>query len=369
MIRKSLEHRDKARAKSHALAQSSKLEVGDDAIRAGHATLGQVFDLYLEHRTPKKSLRAQKSDSARVTLWKRILGTSRDPHDIRLGEWEAFIEARRSGAIDARGNPVVAKDRRPVGDRTVHVDLEMLFSVFNWAKNWRPERGPYLMRENPVRGFDVPKEKNPKRPFATWDRYETIRGKTDEVMMEIRSEEKKRDARSYVSELLDLAVATGRRISAICALTYGDLRLTRTETAPHGGIHWPATTDKAGKAATVPLNALGRKAIDRILQERPALSGPLFPSPAKPSEPVSRHLADKWLRASETLAEVEPFNGGLWHPYRRMWATARKDLPAQDVARAGGWATVRMVEEVYTQADELTTLGVVLHEAKVREAR
>ena len=49
--------------------------------------------------------------------------------------------------------------------------------------------------------------------------------------------------------------------------------------------------------------------------------------------------------------------------------TARKDLPSQDVALAGGWATVRMVEEVYTQADEHTTLGVVLHEARVREAK
>lgn len=69
------------------------------------------------------------------------------------------------------------------------------------------------------------------------------------------------------------------------------------------------------------------------------------------------------------MAGVEPQEGTLWHAYRRMWATARKDLHAQDVAKAGGWSTVRMVEEVYTQADEETTLSVVLHEGRVREAK
>ena len=288
-----------------------------------------MLDLYLRLRTPRKSVRAQKSDNARLTLWKRVLGTARDPHDIRLSEWEAFIDARRSGAIDARGRPVRPMDRRPVGDRTIHVDLEMLSSVFNWAKNWKTDRGTYLMRENPIRGYEVPREKNPKRPVATWDRYEAIRATSDADMMEVRAGAKVHSGRSHLSELLDLAVATGRRISAICALTYADLRLSRTHMAPHGAIRWPATTDKAGKEATVPLNSLGRGAIDRIIQERPTLGdAPLFPAPTDPSKTVSRHLADKWLRQAEGLAGVEPQVGGLWHPYRRMWATARKDLPS-----------------------------------------
>ena len=189
-------------------------------------------------------------------------------------------------------------------------------------------------------------------------------------MMEVRDGGRNRAQRSYISELLDLAVATGRRISAICGLTYADLRLARTAAAPHGAIRWPASTDKAGKEATISRSDLGRRAVDYIIQERPTLGdAPLFPSPGNLSRPITRYLADKWLRQAERLAEVEPQKGGLWHPYRRMWATARKDLPAQDVALAGGWATVRMVEEVYTQADEETTLNVVLHEARVRKAR
>ena len=198
-------------------------------------------------RTPRKSVRAQKSDNARLTLWKRVLGTARDPHDIRLSEWEAFIDARRSGAIDARGRPVRPMDRRPVGDRTIHVDLEMLSSVFNWAKNWKTDRGTYLMRENPIRGYEVPREKNPKRPVATWDRYEAIRATSDADMMEVRAGAKVHSGRSHLSELLDLAVATGRRISAICALTYADLRLSRTHMAPTARSAGPRPQTRPGR--------------------------------------------------------------------------------------------------------------------------
>jgi hypothetical protein len=64
-------------------------------------------------------------------------------------------------------------------------------------------------------------------------------------------------------------------------------------------------------------------------------------------------------------------DGTLTRPYAGEDESflARKDLPAQDVAKAGGWATVSMVEEIYTQADTETTLNVVLYEGKVREAR
>ena len=42
-----------------------------------------------------------------------------------------------------------------------------------------------MMRENPVRGFEAPKEKNPMRPVATEDRYEAVRGVSDQVVMDL----------------------------------------------------------------------------------------------------------------------------------------------------------------------------------------
>jgi hypothetical protein len=87
----------------------------------------------------------------------------------------------------------------------------------------------------------------------------------------------------------------------------------------------------------VPVSPEVREAIDRILRERPGIgSAPLFPAPGNAQKPISRHLADRWLRRAEELAGLEPQKGSLWHAYRRKWATERKHLPDVDVAAAGG---------------------------------
>ena len=221
-----------------------------------------------------------------------------------------------------------------------------------------------------MRGFDIPIEKNPMRPVATEDRYEAIRAVTDEHTMEIRWNSRRTPVRSYLSELLDLANDTGRRLSAICALRYEDLDLERKEHAPHGSITWPADTDKMGYERTVPVSQTVHKALDRILMERPGIgAAPLFPTPGDNTKPTTRHLADKWLREGERLAGVEPQKGSLWHAYRRKWATERKHLPDADVAAAGGWADPNTLRKVYQQADAETMLQVVLGGGELRERK
>ena len=81
------------------------------------------------------------------------------------------------------------------------------------------------MRENPVRGYDIPTEKNPRRPTATEDRYQATRAKTDQVTMEVRWQGKSKTVRSFLSEILDIVSGTGRRLSAVLQLQYGDLQL------------------------------------------------------------------------------------------------------------------------------------------------
>ena len=73
-----------------------------------------------------------------------------------------------------------------VKTRSVEADLKWLRWVFNWAAKWRMPQRQYLMRENPVRGYDIPTEKNPRRRVASTDRYEAIREITDQQQMEIR---------------------------------------------------------------------------------------------------------------------------------------------------------------------------------------
>ncbi len=365
--KRSLGHRDQERAKTYAHEQHAKLRQGDEDLRMGRVTLARLFSLYRAHRTPRKVRSEQGGDDRRMELWTRFLGAGKDPHRITLGEWEAFQDARSSGAIGARGRSVPEGRRRPVRARAVEADLKWLKWVLNWGTKWRDRRGRYVLRENPVRGYEIPTEKNPRRPVATQDRYEAVLAVSGTVPMHVRWGDRPEQRRSYLSELLVIANGTGRRLSAICQLTYADLRL---DDGPYGSIRWPGDTDKEGREWLVPISPEVRQAVDRVLRERPGIGGaPLFPHPRDPSRPITRYIAARWLRDGEKLAELEPQEGSLWHAFRRGWATARKYLPDVDVAAAGGWKETTSLKRAYQQADQDTMLEVVMGAGKLRERK
>ena len=137
-------------------------------------------------------------DGRRIELWTRVLGAGKDPERVSLREWEEFMDQRASGAIDARGKPVPVTKREPVRARAVEADCNWLRWFFNWASKWRPPLGAYLMRENSVRGYEVPKEENPLRPVATQDRFEAIRKVSDQVMMDVRWNGRREEQRSHL---------------------------------------------------------------------------------------------------------------------------------------------------------------------------
>ncbi len=364
----SLKHRDHDKAITYAHEQVAKLRQGVAVLVPG--TLARVFALYEKHRTPRKSAGEQSEDKRRVELWTRVLGARKDPDKISLGEWEAFQDARRSGATNGRGLPVPEDDREPVRQRTVEADCTWLRQVLGWAVRWRGSDGEYLLRDNPVRGFAVDEEKNPRRPVASTDRYEAIRKVSDRVLMEDRVDGHRRTRRSYLSEILDLVHGTGRRISAILALRFEDLHLERTKTRPHGAIRWPGETDKEGQEWWAPISATVRKVLERVLSERPGIGAAyIFPSPLDPTCPVRYELASAWLLEGEGLAKVAKHRGSLWHAYRRGWATSRKHLPVADVAAAGGWKNVATLQTCYQQPDDATLLTVVEGGRELREAR
>lgn len=363
---RSLRHRDRDRAIEHAEKLALRLREEGEAVLAGNVTWDRVIRLYRQHRTPQKSPGVRKDDDRRTELFTRFLGPRKDPHAISLAEWEKFIHQRRGGIISPRGKPVAEGKRRPVRIRTVEADLRWLKAVLNWGANWKTGDNRYLLRENPVRGFEFPKEKNPRRPIATQERYEKIKAVADQVMMEVEWDGDRKLVRSHLTEIFEIVNGTGRRISAICQLRYEDLRL---EQGPHGSIRWPADTDKMGRESIVPITAEARAVINRILEERPGIgTAPLFPAPRDPSEPVRYELASDWLQEAEKLASVEPQKGTLWHAYRRKWATERKHLSDVDVAAAGGWSNPRTLTEIYQQPDQDSMYRVVSEPAKLREA-
>jgi integrase len=301
-------------------------------------------------------------------MFARLFGPRKDPHLISLGEWEAFVDKRRCGAIGADGAPRAEGERKPVRIRTVHADCKWLRHVLSWGTKWRDQHGRYLLRENPARGYEAPTEKNPRRPVATTDRYRAIRAVSDGVVMDVRWDGHRRKQRSYLSELLDLAHGTGRRISAICALRYEDLQLEKTEGQPHGAIRWPEDTDKMGRETIAPISVSVRAAIDRVLAARPGL-GPayLFPSMRDPVKPLRCEVASEWLREAERRAGVPKQSGSLWHAWRRGWVTSRKHLPDVDVAAAGGWKDVSTLKTCYQRPDPQTMLEVVEGGRELRE--
>jgi len=86
---------------------------------------------------------------------------------------------------------------------------------------------------------------------------------------------------------------------------------------------------------------------------------------------MGRDQFDKFLRVAETEAELPKLDGGLWHPYRRGWATAKKHLPLADVASAGGWKGVDTLLRCYQQPDNETILAVMraTREVQMRGAK
>ena len=362
---RSLRHKDRKRAMSQADELALKRQRGHDAPLPERITLSRLLRLYMRHRSPQKGLEAQGEDRRRDTLFSRVLGSSKDPRAISLAEWESFIRLRRSGAINGVGDPVPAADRKPVGERTIEADLSWLNAVLHWSMKWRVEGGGYLLTENPVRGYPMPREKNPKRPVASQERVDAIRAVAPHVTMRVLHDGKYIDVPSHLPEILDIVAGTGRRVSAVLKLRYSDLRLHE---GPHGSILWPADTDKGGYESLVPISPMVRSALNRVMTERPGIGNAyLFPAPKDAAAPCRYEVARSWLLEAEQLAKVPKMDGSLWHAYRRGWATARKHLPDADVAAAGGWKNAITLKTVYQQSDPETMLRVVLEGSELRE--
>jgi hypothetical protein len=63
---------------------------------------------------------------------------------------------------------------------------------------------------------------------------------------------------------------------------------------------------------------------------------------------------------------LEHLKGGAWHPFRRKWATERKDLPLVDVKATGGWRDTNTLLTCYQQTDEASMLRVMSAPSKLR---
>ena len=99
---------------------------------------------------------------------------------------------------------------------------------------------------------------------------------------------------------------------------------------------------------------VAKAALLKFRADNPAIGSALvFPMTNDPTKPVTRHLASDWMHRAYRYAGIDRQKGGLWHPFRRKWATARKNYPLRDTMAAGGWEDEPTAMK-YQQPDEAT---------------
>jgi integrase len=320
-------------------------------------TLGTLWDRYHTERASflDNAPRSQKEAKSRAAILIAFFGADCDVRGLTEEDQLAFTKKRLAGGIVVSPKLTTAQVRA----RSVEVDLQLLHTMLRWAVTVRSRSGRRLLDQNPLAGVRRIREKNPKRPVATWERFQATKQKVQTLAA---------SAKSDVSRLkwlklelaLTLAEATGRRLGSIRQLRWDDINLTQSN------IRWRSETDKKGKEWVIPIPEALREEL-RSFRARMggAFGGLLFPSHADRTKPVSRDAFGHWLRDAEERAGLPKLDGSLWHAYRRMWATRRKHLSVVDVAAAGGWSDVSTLLKCYQQADDDTLLEVMSSPRKI----
>ncbi len=338
--RKSLRHRDKEQAIRQGYELLHALLNNERALDNESVTLGMVEDLY--RKSPafaSKKPRTQKADTRALERIVTFLGRSRNVETLSESDVQRFVLARRQGD-DSLPRITPGKGVR---DRAIESDLVVLLTALNWATRERTKDGRRLLKENPLHGVRLPREKNPKRPVMPHDVYLRLLDVADQVHL-------------LLTLALVVAEGTGRRISAWCNLRWDDVDFDR------GTIRWRAETDKTGYEQVVPMTEAVKEALAGARRAQGAIGNtPVFPAPKDPARPCNRHLFDGWLRRAYELTGLPPERWTLWHSIRRKWATERKGYPVRDVMEAGGWKNEETLLRSYQQPDAETVRQVVLH--------
>lgn len=293
----------------------------------------------------------------RAALLLAFFGSGRDVRTLTTHDLAQYSTARRRGGITlprGRATPTVRQ-------RSVQADLALLRAMLRWAVTISTPHGRWLER-NPLEGIRLERERNPVRTWATYDRFLVVR----QAVSGLRQSATKETDRARWTRLelaLVIAEATGRRRGAITKLRWEDVDFDR------GTLRWRGEHDKTGLDLTIPITKellaelrLGQRALG-------AVGGPLFPSAKDPRQAMRAEMLDQWLRAVEKTLGLTKLRGGLWHPYRRKWATERKHLPLPDVMAAGGWRDAATVSNCYQRSDESTMLEVMATQVKLVSRR
>lgn len=198
--------------------------------------------------------------------------------------------------------------------------------------------------------------------MATYDRFLKLREAIGEIGKSA-PQARGRDRWIRLELALVVAEATGARIGSIRGLKWSDFSFSPPN------VCWRAEFDKRDRERKVPLPALLAEEI-RSFQTRLGGIGQSWLFPTKGgTKPWPRELFDQLLRQAEQEAGLEHLKGGLWHPFRRKWATERKHLPIPDVKAAGGWKDTNTLLTCYQHTSDESMLAVMESPRKLVSSR
>lgn len=359
--RKCLDVRDRGEAERLGRELLAKLSSQATAAPISRRlTLGELWRRYQQGRQAFHSnsvrVRAEAAGKARALL--AHFGADCDVRDLTADDQTAYVTARRAGGI--RLGPGEEDVTQRVRARVVEADLALLHRMLRWATTVRVD-GERLLDVNPLMGVRKVREANPRRPVATWERFEATRRAMQQLASEATTDAgRQRWIRAEFA--LVLAEATGRRAGSIRQPRWEDCDPERHE------ILWRTEADKRGCEWRVPMPTRLVDDVRRFQHALAAVGGWVFPSEQNPAQPMDRHAFRAWLEQAEAKAGLPKLSGGLWHPYRRKWATERKGLPLPDVAAAGGWKDVTTLMTCYQHATTDALFAVMNDERKVHDA-
>jgi integrase len=336
----------------------ANLLVSDEPEPIGPIRLKYLLDRYCAESASFLDNQDHTKQEAKIRVGILIgyFGANYDVRTLTDNEVTAYSHKRLMGGI-LRPNGIVTEVVRA---RSVQADFKVFGAAIKWAMGVTTGRGKRLLDFNPLAGARIMSERNPKRPVATWDRFQ----KTRKAMKQLATDaENEADRRLWVHVELALVIfeATGRRRGSVRQLRWEDIDLDGAE------IRWRAEADKKAQEWATPIPASLVKELRAYKRKVGTESDWLFPAPRDATRPIRGDVLSTMIRKAELAAGLENLDGGVLHPYRRKWATERKHLSLKDVAAAGGWKDTQTILTCYQQADRDTMLAVMSEPRKVRD--
>src|SRR5256884_1858397 len=322
-------------------------------------TLERLWNRYQQeapsYRGNLERTRRQKQTDVRLLI--AGLGATKRVEHLTKNDVERYVAMRRSG----HGWPDGRKTKS-VRARTIQGEVKQLRQMIYWAMSERLPDGSWLLENNPLRGVKLPKEEDPRRPIATYDRFLKLRAAAEEMSV-TASQERGRQRWKRWELALVLAEASGARIGAISGLRWSDISFDPPE------IKFRAEFDKRGRDRVVPIpEALAEELRSFKVKFAAVGDGWLFPC-AEKDDHWPREVFGELFSRVERHAGLPHLKGGQFHPFRRKWATERKNMSLVDVMAAGGWRDAQTLHSCYQLATTDGMLEVMSTPVKLRDRK